>query len=317
VSLAFQRFFIPAVKVIVPLFTGTPIAISNLDGSGLRIEWDLARDNTSTPDEGEVRIYNLSPTLRGTIYESWKVLQTRQVSGVGSGMELDLSIGFDKIAKRVFLGDVWDFVPEERTPTDVISIFRLGDGNRAQRDQATSRAFVAVSIADVLDYFIRLPPSAPDAGGGGLGLIYPPEARALIKAEAAKLPKALQSWPNVPDGLNTRELIDLVMETLGLEWRVHNGEFIAMRGGIINRPGSGIDLRPGTGLISYTPRNDGGVSLTALAVPEAEPGIQVVVTNDLGKPFAEPFYRVERVSFNGSTDGDSLMSMDAAKGRPL
>ena len=88
-----------------------------------------------------------------------------------------------------------------------------------------------------------------------------------------------------------------------------------MRGGVINKPGP--ILRPSTGLINYAPRNDGGIVLRSLAVPETEPGIQIQVQDDRGKPFAEPVYRVERVNFNGTTDEDSIMEVEAAKGRTL
>jgi hypothetical protein len=275
------------------------------------MEWSIQRDNTNKPDTGEIRVFNLAAKVSRVIHETWQALHA---SGLGSGMLLVFSIGWDRIPKRVFLGDVWDFIPEQRTPTDVVSVFKLGDGNRAQRDQVVGRSFHAVSIDIVLDYLVELPPATVDVGGGGLGLIFPPESKALVKAAAAEV-KTLQgsdlTFGNIPAGANTREAIDIIMDTLGLEWRVQNGEFVVMRGGIINKPGP--ILTPGTGLVSYETQTDGGITITALANPQVEPGIQIQVLDNLAKPVGELAYRVTKVSFNGSTDEDSLMNITARK----
>jgi hypothetical protein len=192
-------------------------------------------------------------------------------------------------------------------------ILRVGDGGRALRDGITTRPFKNVNVATVLEYLVQIPPAPLDAGGGGLGLFYPPESRAVVAA-AAKL-TAVQNWGNIPGYFGTRQSIDFIMDTLGLEWRVQNGSFVAMLGGIINRPGPVIS--PKTGLLCYSKTNDEGIQFTALANPEVEPGIQVVVADDDGIPFGALAYRVTMVSFVGSSDGDSLMSVQGSKAVPI
>ena len=294
----FTRYFIPAVQLVT-----AQGLISNLDGNGIRFEWDISRDNTNKPDAGTVTVYNLSPTLTGLILEAWQALSA------ASGYLVTFGLGWERVPSTVIVADVWDFVPDRRTPTDTMAIFRLGDGIKANRDQAVGRSFNGVKIDIVLDYLVQIPPAPSDAGGGGLGLIYPPESKALIKTAAAELP--IQSWGNIPAGANTREAIDLIMDTLGLEWRVQNGAFIALRGGVINRPP--VILRPGTGLIKYERRNDDGAVLEALANPDIEPGSQVIVQDNNGKPFGAGVFRVERVNFRGSSDAESVMNIRAAK----
>jgi hypothetical protein len=294
----FKRFFIPAVR-----FETAQGVVSNLAGDGVLMEWEVNRDNTNKVDEATVSIYNLAPALTGAIFEAWQILSA------ASGYLATLAIGWDGVPETVIRGDVWDFVPDRRSPTDSVAVFRIGDGGKTLRDQVVGKGFQGVKISIVLEYLVAIPPAAPDIGGGGLGLIYPPESKALVTAAAAELP--VQTWGNIPKGANTREAVNLIMDTLGLEWRVHNGEFVVMRAGVINKPGPLI--RPGTGLISYERRNDGGVIFSALANPEVEPGVQVLVQDDFGKPFGEPVYRVERVSFTGSTAGESLMDVEAAK----
>lgn len=294
----FLQFFIPAVR-----FQALTFIEQNLDGQGIYMEWEASRDNTSTPDEGEVRLYNLRPQIALTIHE---LLQTRIPI---QGFPCTLSIGWQGVASELMKGDLYDYTPSKRTPTDVISIFRFGDGLKNIRDATVGRTFAGVRIDEALNYLVQLPPSSTDAGSGGLGLFYPAESRALIIAAAAATP--LLTLRNIVQGLNTRDAITLLMSTIGLQWRVHNGAFIAMRDAIIFRPGP--ILRPANGLLEYEKRNDGGIFVEALANPDVEPGIQIVVQDDLGKPVGELLYRVEKVSFRGNTSGESVMSIDAAK----
>lgn len=296
----FSRFLIPAVRL--ECAQGT---LENLDGRGLRFEWSIERDNTSKIDRGSISIFNLDQKLSGAIDEAWTQLSA------SSGYLVSFSIGWEGIASRVLVGDVWNFEPDKRTPTDTITTFEVGDGGKNLRDQSVLRGFKSVALDVVLEWLISLPPAPADAGGGGLGLLYPPESKALIKTAQAQL--ELQSFGNIPPGSSVKTAIDLIMETLGLEWRVHNGAFVALRGGMINRPG--IILRPGTGLIDYAKRNDGGCTATAYANPEIEPGLQVFIQDDDGRPFGAPVYRTERVTFRGSSVGESIMDLEGA--RPL
>ena len=298
---AFKRFYIPAVRIDTPV---GPIV--NLDGNGIFVEWNIFRDNTNTVDEGTITIYNLSEAFRKVLFESWRLVQ----SGFGLGWNVRFNLGWEGLPELLMSGDVWNMVPSDRTgATDVRTILSIGDGNKSIRDQTVGRSFVNVNIVNVLEYLVALPPAGNDVGGGGLGLILTPESKAVITVAAGELP--IQLWGNITQGSNTREAVDVIMATLGLEWRVFNGEFIAMRGGTINRPG--VILKPNSGLITYTERDDGGVSVHALANPRIEPGLQVFVTDNLGRNLAEPVYRTESVRFNGDTEGASLMDIEAKR----
>lgn len=296
----FRRFLIPAVRLDT-----AQGPIENLDGMGVRFEWSIERDNTNKVDRGTVSVFNVHPAQIGAIEEAWRVLSA------ASGYLVTFSLGWDRIPVRCLVGDVFDLQAAKRTPTDVITTFQIGDGNKNARDQSLLQGFKNVSLDIVLEWLVQLPPADTDIGGGGLGLIYPPESKALIKTAQAELP--LQTFSNIPPGIGVKDAIDIIMETLGLEWRVHNGAFIALRGGMINRPG--FILRPSTGLIEYAKRNDGGCSLIAYANPEIEPGLQILVQDDKGRPFGAPVYRTEKVSFRGTSAGESIMTIEG--GRPL
>ncbi len=298
----FLKFFIPAVS-----FRALDFLVLNLDGQGVYMEWEVTRDNTPTPDEGEVRIYNLRKETVLAIHTLWVVRPA------ALGFPVTLGIGWQNVTQKLMVGDMWEVIPDERTPTDVISIFRFGDGLKNLRDATVGRTMNGVRIDQALNYLIQLPIAGTDAGGGGLGLGYPPDSRALVIAAANATP--IPVLRAVTAGQNTREVVTDLMDMIGLQWRVHNGAFIAMRGGIITRPGP--ILTPVNGLIGYTKKNDGGINVEALANPDVEPGIQLIVLDNLNKPVGAPLYRVERVSFRGNTSGESLMNIDAAKATVL
>ena len=294
----FARFYRPAVRVRTQAGV-----FENLDGRGIRIEWSCRRDNTSTPDQAQIRFTNLASVTRSALYTSWKTLPP------ALSYTVQLEAGWDGTASVLMRGQLWDMTKEQFEGPDVITTLMVGDGNKASRDQPVGRSFSGVTITQIISFFVTAQPSTLDAGYGGLGLIMPPESAALITTVAAELPT--QSIRNYVPGTSTRAAIDKLMAGLGLTWRSHNGEFIAMRGGIINRPGQ--ILSPRSGLIDYTERGDGGVSLEAMANPEVQPGLQILVQDNLGKTLAEPAYRVESVDYTGDTEGASVMHVEARK----
>jgi len=292
---AIQPYYIPAVSITV--LPG--ITITNLDSTGLRIEWLVMRDNTNKPDTGTVTVYNLSPATIGLIYDAWRA--SRRV--FDPVPIFSISIGWNRLPEQLMVGDIIDLIPQRRTPTDVLTVFQIGDGTQRTRDQTVGRDFANVNLVTVLDYLITLPPAGADAGGGGLGLLFPADSKALVQQAAAEIP--LQNWGNITKGMSTVEAVNQIMDTLGLEWRIHNNAFIALRGGLILRPGPTI--RPQTGLIDYSPRDDGGIEFTAVADTRLEPGIRTTVLDNLGRPIGSPSYRVESVAFQGNTDENSIV----------
>lgn len=301
-----QQKFIPAVSI-----TAVPgITLRNLDSSGLRIEWSVQRDNTNKPDTGEVTIYNLSPANISVFEEAWQALQLVLIGQFG--LSFTLAVGWNQVPEIIMQGDIVKFEPRIRTPTDVLTRWTIGDKMESMRDAITGRDWNNVNVATILEYLVSLPPSPDDIGGGGLGLIYLPESKALVTAAAAEIAgQGFVFYGSMTKGLNVKDSIDAVMASIGLEWRVHNGAFVAMRGGIINRPGPIIS--PSSGLIEHTTLDDGGIQFTALSDARFEPGIRCTVLDEIGVPIGAPSYRVESTSFAGSTDEDSLMEVVGRK----
>ncbi len=299
---AFQRFLNPAATLTVGAVP--PIVLSNLDGTGLKFAWDIVRTNTNNPDKGEFSIWNLAPKLAKGIHEQFKAL-------VGfRGVPMTFSFGWDGVAQIAFTGTIWDVTPSDRSQVvDTITTIEAGDGINPYRDKASSISFANARLDVVLRAIVAFPPDPTDIGNGGMGLIIPTDSQALILQAASELP--IQNWGHITFGMNTRDAIDAIFETLGLTWRIQNNHLIAMRGGFINRPGPIIWA--GSGLLNYKEKNDGGIQLEALADPTVEPGVQIKVLDEFGALVADPAYRVESVQFTGDTDGESLMFIEARK----
>jgi hypothetical protein len=294
-----DRKYIPAVHLSTSIFE-----IENLDGQGLTISWDVTRTIGPEADMGEVRVVNLSESISRGIHETW-----RAASGFVPGVNMALSVGWDGVPKLMMEANIWDITPNKREIPDVVTVFKLGDGVDALRDQVNGKALQGANLANAIGLLVRIVPSRVDVAGGGLGLKYPKESRDLV----AKAASQVAAWRirNMPTGGNTRDEITNMMATIGLTWRVQNGAFIAMRGGAISK--AGPILRPGTGLIDYEVRNDGGIMLRALTEADVEPGMQIQVQDENGESFGARAYRVERVKFSGVTTGDSIMEIEAAK----
>jgi len=298
----YQEFIIPAVS----LATSVGV-IQNLDGDGLLFEWDILRTRTSEPDTGTIGIYNLSPAISGAIQEAYNAFRD------STGFEVIFSLGWQRIPKKVMVADVWRYVPALRDSTDVMTVFELGDGLRGTQDSQIGYNLSGATVAEFLKFVIVAPVNGGDIGGGGLGLILSPDSAAIIDAASTKA--NLGAFSSLPVLQSTKQAVDLIMATIGLEWRIHNGEFIPLRAGTINRPG--YILRPNRGLVEYTKRDDGGASVVALAIPEVQPGLQVFIQNNLGKNLDAPVYRVDSVRFTGSSNGQSLMYIEAQRSAVL
>lgn len=279
-----------------------PNPVVNLDGNGLKIEWDIERTRSSTPDQGTVTIYNLSPSSRKILHEAWK-LSTAVASYL-----VDLSIGWGGLVERVFVGDVWKIVPEVRVGEDVLTVLELGDGGPKLRDAANPKQ---ANMNNAQITFILLVLVEADPSLGGLGLPIDPISRGVIEARARLSP--FLGFDNYAGQGNTADQLDELMDMLDLEWKIHQGVFIVMAAG--NAATASVDAIPlvaASGMLSWSQEDNGGITATALANANVKPGTQIQVQDSFGPVGLVP-YRVERVSFTGATDGESIMQITARK----
>jgi hypothetical protein len=285
-----------------------PTMISNLDGLGLHISWDITRTRSSKTDYGECTIKNLSRAFRGLLYETWQIY-----NATPAGFKLGVHIGWGGTVNMVMMGDVWEMVPERRSGEDVLTIFKFGEGQKPVKEgttptpkQYTYEAGNALGLwLTIQDMFANL------------GLRVDQTMLDLFTAAVVRTPlSASGSWSL--DG----ELVDNINDTLdtfGLEWKVYNGLVIFMDRGITATSQDALAalLTASTGLIQWEMTDDGGIAVQALAQPSIRPGVQFVVQDAFGVPVGAPGFRVETVQFAGQTDGDSLMNLTGRRSIPV
>jgi hypothetical protein len=280
-------------------------SILNLDGNGLKLEWDILRTRSSKTDEAEITVYNLSQAFRLQWYAVYRAFEP-----VG-GMKVGIHIGWGGTVNLVMYGSAWEMIPERKTGTDVLTTVRIGDGQAA----------------------VKLGPAVllPTQTVGQPNILFD-----LLKVEFGKIPLILDEdqrpmWqeatartilPSPFSYTTSGELIDNLTDliaTMGLEWKLINGRVVFMDRGITASSQNPLAtvLTASTGLLEWEETDGGGVRCQALAQPSVLPGTQITVLSELGVPVGAPFYRVESARFTGSTDGPSLMVVEGRRGVPV
>lgn len=171
---------------------------NGLQIEGLRIAFSISKTGARTPNNSNVRVWNLSRTSR-------EIMEP-------PGTRLVLYAGYEQQdgAIKIFEGEVV-FVWSSREGAEVITQFDLGEGSSAFRDTMISRSYQGASsslnmIRDI-------------AGDMGLGVDF-----------ADNLPS--RSWQN---GISfhgpARSALDRVTRPDGLSWSIQGGSIQVVRTG--------------------------------------------------------------------------------------
>lgn len=274
-------------------FQAGTVLVDNTDGQGLFMQWTFTRTTSPEPDQGELRIANLSATTRKLLQEQ----KTNLPRFRGSFYQ-----GWQKQLSLIFNADIYDIIPDDRSqPETTWTIMKLGDGIEGYRDGTISGSFGDVDV-DTLVTLIA----------GGMEIAVGKDAEGVLQTA---LPSSrLTRFKNGIVAMGSaRDLMNELMGLLKLRWTVQNGELVLFPEG---QPLAGVPaivLSPLSGLLTATPARDGSIICEALSIPECTPGRQLLVQDDLGKPVAEASYRIEQVVFTGNTQTGGFMNVQAKK----
>jgi hypothetical protein len=293
----FPEFFRPSCR-----FDSAALQVANLDGLGLRVAWEIERGSTSASDRGRIEIHNLAPSVRDVLIAAWRISASSL-----TGYLAAFSIGWGLLVEQVIVGDVWSLQPAVRRGEDVVTVIEIGDGAKQTRDATVGQGFAESSLTVVITFIVAQT----------IGLPIAPTSITLIQQRGAELP--VLTWANYVASGSSSDTLDQIFATLGLTWRVYDGQVVAFDKGIL---GGQLDplaqlLRPSTGLLTWTSLDDGGLDLTALANPQIKIGGQVIVQDGLGIPVGGPAYRVDKIQWSGATDGDSIMRLACRRAVPI
>jgi hypothetical protein len=290
-----------------------PVLLKNDSGLGLRIEWEVEKSITTTPDKAKIRIYNLAKVSRAAI---------EAAAALPVPTKVDLYIGWRGLLPvgvpptLLFSGTLWKVIPElwdddytggvtraglreERTGLDIVTELEATDGGVELRDTpASGTTAVAIGVNLALNLVL-----------GQLGVTASPAAIGIVVSRAAALP--VQAFQDVSH-LDPEDQLDALMATIGLSYSFKAGFFVVYEGGLIKEELL-VNLGPQSGLLRVNKSGAGAIEFEALAQAEVGPGTPVQFFEKL-TPAGVPIpvltggpVGVESVIFRGATEGPSLM----------
>lgn len=264
--------------------TGLIVNPGGWDMTDLKISFSVAKSLSSSANDAEIAIYNLTEGHRNAL-----------------GRELEdirLEAGYippngDDNTGVIFTGQIRE-VRHERQGADIISRVFSGDGDRTLRRADVSKTFPAgTKIEDIFDHVAE-----------------ELEKQGAVKGEM-KLPPDLPPTkrPYSMAGSARREM-DRLGRMAKTYWSIQNGVIETVPGD--DFIGTVLSFDADTGLVDVPTITDNGVSATVLLNPEIRPGRRVQIKSDLVELNAEDgIYRVSSVSFNGDNrDGRFLAEIE-------
>jgi hypothetical protein len=197
-------------------------ARSGAQENGLRIAFSVSRDEKRTPNNAEIRVWNMSPRDRAALSKAESV-------------SVSLEAGYVDDVGQIFLGDLRSVRHSHEQNGDIITTVCGGDGEANLRAARINRTFPAGT-----------PVSAVLKGlASALGLAPGNSAAAAAALGTARLGKA-----RTLSGLCYDEL-EAFCRTQGLRWSVQDSALQVRTEGLPVLPTTGPLLRNDSGLIGH------------------------------------------------------------------
>lgn len=280
----------------------------------LKMTWDYTMSRTSSADQGRLSIYNMSKEFRTILSTGWAQSQQKGQPP----MFLSLFLGWFglnppppgpvKLGEVLTKAQIYHVLIDERQGVDVVSHFDFGDGNNNIRDATrTKEPTLGSALGET-----ALTRAFLDALVEPLNVRVPEESYLLFEEAIATFP--LKAVQNYTFNLDTSDACDELIDSLGLEWKIFQNEFILMYRG--RRRGANLRtpiLSPTSGLLDASFEDDDGLKILALANPSIAPGSTIIVQDKFAKPIGAPVHRVSECRFFGNNQAESLMEISARK----
>lgn len=296
----FKRFLTAGVEVVI----GTPplqgISVRNLDSSGLLIEWEVMLTNTSSSDSAKVRIVNLDELEQIPILE-------KLAGRIGAfGVTGTISFGWEGLVFECFTGKISRIIPKIPTGVDYVSEIEF--------NSMAGRTLNAPSLGYELDQ--ALWSAAFDALAASMGFSLSPQ---FYTALAANPVATTNTTVKAAFGDSPKSDMDTLVSSLGAgyTWTVIGNQIYLLNQGLFQDRTPPQILSAESGLLNWSPLDEGGAVADALGNPSVKPGQQILIQNNQGQLVGGAPLRVESVSFRGATNVGCTMQIVARKQKLL
>ncbi|MEH7876958.1 hypothetical protein V7799_04515 [Rhizobium laguerreae] len=267
-------------KVRATFNGGLAINPGGINPHDIRIEFNIDKDTSSSPNSAEITIFNLSESHRNSVGKEFDAitLEAGYIPPEGDG-----NVGV------IFKGAVRD-VEHRREGPNILTIISCGDGSKALRRATISKSFPkGTPVKDVVD---ELAKQIEKEGVSRGEWKFPDD----VESKTFKRPYAVC-------GSCVREL-DTIGRGNGFYWNIQNETMEIVPGdGFI---GGVVLISPETGMIGTPAITDNGVRVAALLNPEIRPNRRVQLKSEtLEMNGDDGLYRVTSVSYSGNNmDGE-------------
>jgi len=268
------------------------LKISNKDGKGLRMQWDIQRSNTSSTDSGTVTIYNIGKDAVSALN-----IAARWVKNIT--YKMTFSFGWDGKVGQCITCPITEIQPEIVTENDVLTQFIFAEKsnqNEIPSEILSASAVLYLSafrvIADKLN--VKLSKQFIDA------------VNAHPIATSAQTLSAVFGNDPIQD-------MNAMISGMGpnYTWTIQSGFIFLLNNGLFQDNTPPQIIRPSSGLLTFTPQEGGGVQAQCLANPGILPGQQIIFQDKNNKVLGGGPLRVESVRWSGDTDSVSVMDIIA------
>ncbi len=287
----------------------------NLDDNGLRMAFNLSRNNRGEPDKGTLRIWNLREKIRNAILNDMDTFQTfrdnlqkapfpddktRAAALLANAESYRITIyaGYQRTMEIVFIGQMVNVTPSLRDgDVDIVTVIELGDSIEGFRSGYVNQVFgTGTTMANITELVIA---------SAGWRSSKDVAANISIVAPNAVLTFAEKGFYAVG---RPAETIDEIAELFGVQWFVRDGEvFFAAQNTILTEPP--LVLQEGVDLLAFaSPKGFGDVRGRALLNPRLQPGAGLIILDGAGKRLSKTGFRVNSVTHRGDTDGGEWYS---------
>jgi hypothetical protein len=246
----------------------------------LKIEFDVSKSISSTQNEAEIKVFNLSESSRNAM-----------------GKELDevtLEAGYwppfgSDNTGIIFKGYIRDVQHTRDGPT-IVTTLTTGDGDKAVRNSTVSKSYKSGTKVETVMNDLQ---SELEKEGVGKGEWKLPE----------KLPTMKRPYAVV--GSVKREF-DILSRGYGFYWSIQNGNTEVMPGD--GTVGGIIHITPLSGMVNVPTITDNGIKVAVLLNPEIKPGIKVKIESQVLEMNAEGGeYRVGDCRYSGDNREGSMI----------
>jgi hypothetical protein len=251
------------------------VQVDTIQISDLDVTFKVEKSLGSDPNTAEIQVYNLNTDHRGQLQALKSVYCL-----------LLVSYGSDPPG-CIFRGDLHDAL-SRREGLDWITTVRSGDGAQALKGRINKSFKAGTSVETVI---------REAAAGMGLSTV---DVKALLAGVGGRGGGRQYMKGTVLSGSAANEL-DRVTSAAGLEWSIQDGVLqLLPRAEAL--AGTAVVLSADTGMIGSPALDSKGVlKAKSLLMPDLFPGRKVQVVSATIPDGS--FYRVERITYTGSTFG--------------